>query len=158
MTAEPRSRTLEAMAAIHRNAEELLCLLQQEREAIAARDLDALDHTVVRKTEAAQRLADARAELYRIGNTSDPVRIHSWLDRQDKALPGLAELRARAEEALTRCEEANTVNGRLIAMGRLQAESALDVIAGTMTRHEMTTYAPDGARHRGPRSQVLESA
>lgn len=158
MKAEPSPHTLEAMEAIHRSAEELLALLHEERRAIAALDVDSLDRTAVRKMEAARNLADARADIHELGGTTDPAGIHHWLDREDEKFPELAELRSRVEAVLKRCDEANALNGRLIATGKLQAESALDVIAGALTRGEMTTYAPDGAQHRGPRSQALESA
>lgn len=147
-----------ALEAVHGHADRLENVLQDERTALSGDDLDALDRSAAAKLQAAQELADARAELFRLSGAQDIAGVHAWLDRLETNWPLLAELRARVREALTRCDKANATNGRIIVAGRAQAETALDLLMGDAGGRAMTTYDMHGGQDRGPRNPTLESA
>lgn len=147
-----------ALETIHGRADRLEAVLEDERAALAGDDLEALDRSAAAKLQAAQELATARAELFHLSGAHDTAGVHAWLDRLETDWPLLAELRARVRESLTRCDKANTTNGRIIVAGRAQAQTALDLLMGDAGARSMTTYDMHGGQDRGPRNPTLESA
>ncbi|MBB4866154.1 flagella synthesis protein FlgN [Pseudomonas nitritireducens] len=138
-------------------ASTLLQLIDDEYQALQARDLDAL-----------QKLLDSKLPLLQQLEQNGRIRTQALLqaglsaDRSGLAqiaqATGNAQLSARAEELsalLARCQDANQRNGRIIRSGQTSTERTLDILRGQDTPRLYDRY---GGSTQGTRQRPLSQA
>ncbi|QRY82133.1 flagellar export chaperone FlgN [Pseudomonas sp. PDNC002] len=135
----------------------LLQLIDDEYQALQARDLDQL-----------QKLLDSKLPLLQQLEQNGRIRTQALqqagvsADREGLAqlaqAVGNAELPVRAEELgalLNRCQEANQRNGRIIRSGQASTERTLDILRGQDTPRLYDRY---GGSTQGNRQRPLSQA
>ncbi|NMZ61166.1 flagella synthesis protein FlgN [Pseudomonas nitroreducens] len=138
-------------------ASTLLQLIDDEYQALQARDLDQL-----------QKLLDGKLPLLQQLEQNGRIRAQALLqagvsvDREGLAqiaqATGNSLLPARAEELgalLERCQEANQRNGRIIRSGQASTERTLDILRGQDTPRLYDRY---GGSTQGNRQRPLSQA
>ncbi|MCE4069934.1 MULTISPECIES: flagella synthesis protein FlgN [Pseudomonas] len=138
-------------------ASTLLQLIDDEYQALQARDLDQL-----------QKLLDGKLPLLQQLEQNGRIRAQALLqagvsvDREGLAqiaqATGNPLLPARAEELgalLERCQEANQRNGRIIRSGQASTERTLDILRGQDTPRLYDRY---GGSTQGNRQRPLSQA
>ncbi|MBG6288760.1 MULTISPECIES: flagella synthesis protein FlgN [Pseudomonas] len=138
-------------------ASTLLQLIDDEYQALQARDLDQL-----------QKLLDGKLPLLQQLEQNGRIRAQALLqagvsvDREGLAqiaqATGNPLLSARAEELgalLERCQEANQRNGRIIRSGQASTERTLDILRGQDTPRLYDRY---GGSTQGNRQRPLSQA
>lgn len=116
--------------------EALQQLLQQEYDALRARDITALERLAGEKQASADHLRSldsARAAyLLEQGFATDRSDLQACLDaaptREERAI--LHKLAAELERAAEQARNQNEINGAVIAAGRGHVEQALAIISG----------------------------
>jgi len=138
-------------------ASSLLQLIDDEYQALQARDLDQLQKLLDSKLPLLQQLEQngrIRAQVLQQAGVS--------VDREGLAqiaqATGNALLPARAEALgalLERCQEANQRNGRIIRSGQASTERTLDILRGQDTPRLYDRY---GGSTQGNRQRPLSQA
>lgn len=138
-------RTHALLTATVRSCERLLNALLDERGALQANDVPALNGAISRKKI---HLADLEAHekqrrslLAACRHKDDLAAMQRFIDDNDNRRQ-LSELWARTLELLGKCREANTTNGVIIGAQRRQRSEALRVIR--QEEVEPDTYGSSG--------------
>lgn len=116
----------------------LLTLLEQEREALANRDIDALDTIIEGKAtqlkqleaSAQNRTAWARQYLGNNANGLDEIK-KAWQNLvEDAAIPQLKERWESLKTLQNSCKEKNEANGKILARNQKTFNRLLDIVRG----------------------------
>lgn len=128
-------------------AQELLALLQAEREALLAADVTRLETLTPTKADAAQRLQALGASLLQLRRSARAPGFDGWFATLRSGLPALwSELL----ELAARCERANRDNAMLLGAREAQLKQTLRAFrpAGTPELYGRSGYAPLGLAAR----------
>jgi flagellar biosynthesis/type III secretory pathway chaperone len=117
--------------------DELLAVLDDERDALLGRDAAALERTVERK-------------LALLSSIESMLRAHAA--RPPREQGGDTPLRARADQVLEEAIRRNELNGRIAAQRAIGVRQALDVITGKSSTPTVYGRGGRGAADRGGRS------
>ena len=115
----------------------VLASLDAEREALIARDADALETALIAKNEWLTRAAEL--EKARQSNPSGPE-ADSEVDREE------------LERLFRECQDKNAFNGALIRGQRRLVENTLQWLRGDPD--EARVYGPDGTNRNGVKTQA----
>lgn len=111
---------------------ELAAILEQEHELLARRAAEELESVVAAKDKTLQELArlgeERTAVLKRAGFSGDKQGFQSFLQADGSGR--LQALWQPLEAALRDCQERNQVNGKLLEIGRQQAQELLSLLLG----------------------------
>lgn len=137
---------------------ELETLLEEERDVIDSRDLEALERTTrarQARIEALAGIEEQRRSLARLhGYATDRSgleRLVQWCDPRGELAPQLRECRERA----LRCRDLNDRNGMKVSARLRRVGEALRTLTGRVDRAE--TYGPRGLFGRGRAGRILGS-
>lgn len=118
-------------------ADAMLSCLLTERENLLARKVHAVEESTQTKLalfDALEKLEIQRRQLFEDGGF-DPENVDmSRLLRGRNNTTVLVRTWNRALDTLTRCREANQVNGGILELGRRQAEQALAILRGQVAQ------------------------
>lgn len=116
--------------------ETLLLLLQQERDALNNRDIDALDQIIEQKTVQLTHLensAQQRTEWARANSDSVDLQEiqHAWLAILEQAnIPIIQEQWGKLKELQQQCKAANEVNGKILARNQKTFNRLMEIVRG----------------------------
>lgn len=121
--------------------ESLLDLLNQEKEALANRDMDRLDQLIAAKTEQLELLENSarqRTEWARqylgAGNADVKQVQEAWQSMLETAnVPEITATWERLKELQQSCKAANEVNGKILARNHKTFERLLGIVRGQTT-------------------------
>lgn len=119
------------VSAANECAENLLALLEEERDALSAGDVAGIDSSGQKKAECVaelESLEQERVAMCRALALTD-ADIENYLARHKTATtagPGWQRLLSKLQE----CSEANAINGRITRIRRRRIEQALQILRG----------------------------
>ena len=129
-------------------ADNLLNLMQQEKNAIEVGLLEKLQTITSKKAESLDQIeviARKRAQLLLAlsSEASTAARMNQFIAQQPSpALETLTSLVAKLEQSLEKCRHQNSVNGMVISMSQRNVQRNLNIIKGV--DHESMTYTQNG--------------
>jgi flagellar biosynthesis/type III secretory pathway chaperone len=133
----PADRGLATLQRLAADGQELLSVLEAERDALLGRDPAALQDIVAHKLA----LLTAIEGLLRAGAVSG-----------FEAAAGNPQLRDRVEEILEEAVRRNELNGRITAQREISVRQALDVLTGRATAPPLYGPAGRASARRGGQS------
>ncbi|WP_083608015.1 flagella synthesis protein FlgN [Teredinibacter haidensis] len=118
--------------------EQLLSLLEQEREALGARDMEKLDTIIEQKAvqlSALEASAQARTlwarEHLQLNPADENAMRTAWQEMLDSAnIPQLSKAWSRLKELQLACKDANEVNGKILSRNQKTFGRLLDIVRG----------------------------
>ena len=138
-------RTHALLTATVRSCERLLNALLDERGALQANDISALNGAISRKkihlADLESHEKQRRALLAACRHKDDLAAMQRFIDDNDSRKQ-LNDLWSRTLQLLGKCREANTTNGVIIAAQRRQRSEAMSIIR--QEEAEPDTYGPAG--------------
>ncbi len=142
---------LETMLArdIH-TTQELLDLLQRERELLELREHDALPELIQRKAQCLESLdssaAQRRSWLKAAGLAHSPSGWETLMQTKSEALQAQwGELR----DYLSQCRECNDINGKMISRSRQTLGKLLDLLRGQVAQPQLYTASGEASGQGG---------
>lgn len=146
MHAEGTQPTLESVLTEEiRCTEGLLSCLGKERQALTARDIDALQHTTSEKHALAKKLEQLEVQrqtlITQLGFGDDLESMQHCLRNQPQSAT-LIELWEKVLSNIDLCQADNLTNGGILESGRQHVEQALCILRGQPGNP--TTYDPAG--------------
>lgn len=136
-------------------AARLLEILREEHQALARRDMAALEHTVRIKLQQIAELEalgrDRDDTLKADGLVAGREGIESWL-RQQPSSRAENKLWEELQNLLIYCQRQNHINGGMVEISRRYAQRALSLLQGQPLEQE--TYGPTGASGHAIRSSL----
>ncbi|NNF51029.1 MAG: flagellar protein FlgN [Gammaproteobacteria bacterium] len=133
--------------------------IKREREALRARDADALTSASGVKQQCLAELdaldKDRRQMLEMAGLPSDRAALDKYLETVPDNHP-VAYRWQRLIGLFEQCRQANIANGQMVAIQRSHVERALRVLR--TGNPDTLTYGPDGSHASGAGSRTLSSA
>lgn len=148
-TAPSPQRVLSQLETDISACESLITLLEQEREALSNRDMDALDTIIEGKaaqlkqleTSAQSRTAWARQYLGNDTGGLEEIK-NAWQNLlEDAAIPQLKERWETLKELQTTCKEKNEANGKILARNQKTFKRLLDIIRGQTATPDLYSAA-----------------
>lgn len=151
-------RAIEALLKQDLQATEALkALLLKEREALKQRDQALQSGLIEEKSQHLQTLEANRQKRERLlVGLNMPVTKEAWNTLIDNAAnPGLTQLWQTLHTAFEECQQANTVNGKMIGRNRQIFSRLLNIMRGQVASPEL--YNQNGSRQASTGShQVIE--
>ena len=145
---------LPAFASSVEEAQEVLSqlndLLFQEREALKQRDASGVHQLLAKKTSLLEKLEHNGMErnqaLHNAGFEANDQGARDYLQQQaPEKMPELGVQWEGLKTALENCQEANTVNGRIIHRSRQQINLLLDIMRGQPDNPRLYTQTGSSA-------------
>ena len=156
---EARQRILEIIGSSVYQALGLKESLEDERHALAAQDIDALNAAIENKSRCVAKLQTLEQERRRLcsqsgyGESTEHMRqMMAWCDDNSVVANGWEQLMAIASD----CSSLNMTNGAIIRVRRDQIESSLSVLRGGTPGTDI--YGRDGTGSSGVSQRSLAEA
>ncbi|MFP5307316.1 MAG: flagella synthesis protein FlgN [Gammaproteobacteria bacterium] len=143
---------LEDNLASHLDCTRLLaCALEDERSALVANDIAALERVTLTKAAASEQLSELGRTLNRLREESSAPRIDDLLARCDPS--GAAHTRwHEVIDLAAQCAEANRANAALLDARRNRVRQALRLLGSGGT---VQTYGASGEDRSAPQPRTL---
>lgn len=145
------------------SCETLLQLLQEERQALAERDLAALDTIIEKKTAALIDLetsAKVRASWVKTFVDNHNLQVHDaksiWDALIEETAPAMLQTWQKLKELQQKCKQENEVNGKIIARNQKTFARLLEIMRGQTAAPNL--YSSSGKSTGGGLSNIVGEA
>ncbi len=159
MAAIDRKRLADTLKMGRICAQRVLSLLEQERQALAARDSQAIETLIPLKIQAFERWEQTEQQrltlLHEAGFTPDNAGMEKCLDEL-VAIPQFRSAWQKLLDLTVSCRRENENNGTIIEINRRQTNEALAILSGQPVRP--TGYAASGNAQRNQDHRLLGEA
>lgn len=129
--------------------QKLLILLEDERNALKARDTQELERIIKNKSTnllALEQGAKQRTSWLKV-NGSEAAFEHTWAEHISQLSPALSAQWAQFKTLLGECQTHNEVNGKMLARNQQVFKRLVAIVRGQSDQQPL--YTPKGSRKAG---------